>query len=134
MYTGLMHTHRALGWILIVATTVSLLLSLLAAVSGASPKVQKIATVLARFVETSLFGLLGVTGIAMWIVASWPIGTWWLWAGLGGIVLAGLVSARGTKPAIAGLATSDDGAMRWFAWSLLHWLIALASFGIMYAM
>lgn len=133
MYTGLMHSHRALGWLLIVVTTFSVLLSLLAATGAAGPKVTRVATILARFVETSMFGLLGVTGLAMWVVGGWPIGTWWMWAGVGSVVLAGVVSARGVKPALVATSQDPDNAMRWVAWAGLHWAIAVAVFSVMYA-
>lgn len=133
MYTGLFHLHRLLAYLLVTSTTASLALAVASAMRGGSPRIARLGATLARKVELSMGGLLFVLGVVMWIM-SWPLTTWWLWAGVVAVAGQGLVVARGIKPAVLALQEGDDTQKwQWVGWAAAHWGWIVAIFGIMQA-
>lgn len=129
MLKGLMHAHEGLAYLFVFSTFVSMTLAWASLFLGAKPVFLKIGLVLARIVETSLGGLMGLLGIATWYMMHLPLSTPYLWIGLAIVIASGGLIARGIKPAILGLAASDDNAsrLRWVQFATLHFgLIAFA--------
>ena len=134
MYTGLLHGHSGLAYIFILSTTISMILSFVTKASGPKPGVIKLATILARFVETSCGGLIGLIGIGVWVKGTWPITTWWLWVAVLGVGASGALIARGIKPALQSLSEgSEDQAGKWVGLAVGHWALVLGLFGLMHA-
>ncbi len=122
MYTGLLHTHRLLAYLLLFSTTISVCLAFASALSGGSPRLAGIGATLARKVELSLGGLSLVFGVAMWVMLRWPLTTWWLWAGVVAVAAQGMIVARGIKPATTALVAGDTRKKwLWVGWSIVHW-------------
>jgi len=131
VYIGLLHAHRALAYLLMLSTTLSVAVAVAYALYG-RPVLLRVGAILARGVETSSAGLIGVIGIIMWIVAGLPLSTWWLWAGLVAVAGSGALVARYIKPSIAGLREGDlTRRWWWVGFALFHWLWIGAIFGIM---
>ena len=133
MYTGLKHSHEGLAYLFLLSTTISVLLALITYFGGPKPALIKVGTILARIVETSLGGLLGLMGIVMWFMLPWPMSAPWLWIGLVAVIGSGGIIGRGIKPALASLKTGDDAMKgRWLSMALIHWLLIIFAFAAMH--
>jgi len=135
MYTGLVHAHEGLAYLFLLSTSISVLLALVVCVAGNKSGLVKLGTVLARFVEMSLGGLIGLLGIGMWAMNdAYGATAWWLWVGLVGVAASAVLIARGIKPCLTGLTKGEDGGrMRWLALAALHWVLIWGMFGLMHA-
>lgn len=131
MYTGLLHSHSGFAYLLMASTSLSLLLAIVTAATGAKPGVLRIAGILVR-AEAALMGITGLIGLGMWFMGAWPVSAWWLWAGVVVLVLQGGLVARGVKPAMKA-AADGAGASRWVGLAAAHWVLIVAIFGIMQA-
>jgi hypothetical protein len=129
MLTGLRHAHEGLAYLFVFSTLLSMGLAWAALFVGAKPMLLKVGAVLARIVETSIGGLMGLMGIAMWYLSHLPLSTPYLWMGLAVVIASGGLIARGIKPTLLGLASQDDkaGRLRWVQFATLHFgLVAFA--------
>ncbi|MBW2253113.1 MAG: hypothetical protein JRI25_00785 [Deltaproteobacteria bacterium] len=131
MYTGMLHAHQALAYLLMLSTTLSVAVAVAYALYPQA-SLLRIGGILARGVETSAAGLIGVIGVAMWVAIGLPLATWWMWAGLAAVVGSGVLIARFIKPSLAGLREGDRTRRWWWVgFALFHWLWISAIFGIM---
>ena len=127
MLKGLIHAHEGLAYLLVLSCSVSLVLSLVCAATG-NTRVVGLGTLLARKVEPSLTGIIGLLGIVAWAMSGLSIATPYLWAGVVYMVFQGMWMARVTKPALLGLANSESQAGRWVVGALVQLVAALGIF------
>lgn len=133
MYTGFVHSHSSLAYLLALASTLSLLLAVINMVTGPKDGALKVAWIL-RIVETAVIGLVGVFGIGMWVM-MWPIGLPVAWVGLAIVVLSSMVLARGVKPALKAVRAGETGKSgAWLGAALVQWCLVMAGIGAMQAM
>lgn len=133
MLTGLTHAHEGLAYLFVLSTFTSMGLALLTLALGAKPALLKVGLILARFVETSLGGLMMLLGIGMWSVMKLPVSTPYLWIGIFVIVASGGLVTRGIKPTLQQLESQDDGALRvrWVLMAIVHFALIAFAMGSM---
>lgn len=130
MLTGLTHSHSGLAYLVVLCCFASLALALATATLGPKATLMKVASVL-RIAEASLMGIIGLLGIALWLMIGWPLTTWFTWVGVIAFIAHGPFTARGIKPAQA-LASQGASAWRWVGLELAHTTAVLLVFGAMH--
>lgn len=134
MTTGLIHGHSGLAYLLILSSTVSVFLALANAATGPNATLVKVGTLLGRRVEPALMGIIALLGLAAWGAIGLPITTFYLWAGVGALVVQGALVGMLTKPALVALAGGDASAKgRWVAAAVLNAVVIYGIFGLMQA-
>ena len=108
MYTGLMHTHRLLAYLLLFSTTLSAIIAVVNALLGSRPRLVKAGVILHRRFEVALGGLLLILGVVMWALI-----------------------ARGIKPTLARLQEGADQEWLWAGQAVMLWLWITGIFYIM---
>lgn len=129
MLTGMMHAHEGLAYLFVLSTFTSMVLALVTLALGAKPALVKVGLILARFVETSLGGLIMLLGFGMWSLMKLPMTTPYMWIGIAVVVTSGGLIARGIKPTLQQLKDEDERSLRlrWVAMAIMHFaLIAFA--------
>lgn len=129
MLTGLMHAHEGLAYLFVLSTFTSMVLALATMALGAKPALLKVGLILARFVETSLGGLIMILGIGMWTLMKLPVTTPYIWIGIAVVLASGGLIARGIKPTLQQLKDEDEKSLRirWVTMAIAHFgLIAFA--------
>jgi len=129
---GLLHLHRTLGYLLFVVALVDLVLVITKARSDA-----RLAGILSK-VHT--FGMMGagrlnlVIGITLLVTGqTYPIATWWAWAGLALWVPIEIVAKRLIKPEIAVAVDGGTASGRLALGAAIELLCIVAIFGLMSA-
>lgn len=119
MITGLIHAHRGLGYLILLSTSISVLVALAGALIGPSPRLVKLAGVLARGVELPVGGLLFLLGLGLWI-GRWPVSIGYGWIGVVAVALQGVLVARAIKPNLAALARGEGSRGAWAGYAVAH--------------
>ena len=127
MLNGLIHTHEGLATLLLLSSTLSVFLALVCLATGTQAVVRP-GTFLARKIEPSLTGIIGLLGIAAWFMAGFSIATPYLWGGVGFLFFQGMWMAKVTKPALLGLAEGESRAARWLLGSSVQLVLATLIF------
>lgn len=131
MYTGLLHSHSGLAYLLVLASLTTLAIALLTATTGPKPALMRVARAL-HGVSAGLMGVTAIVGIGLWAKGGWPITAWFAWVGVVALFLQGGLLARGIKPAST-IAGTGGPARPWVLLEIAHVVLVLGTFGAMHA-
>ena len=132
MEVGLLHLHRTLGYIIFVVALVDLVLVIVKArtdarVASLTAKVHNFGLLMAGRLNL----LIGIVLLA--IGTTYPLTTWWAWAGLLLWVPIEIVAKRLVKPELAVAADGGTASGRMTLGAVLELLCIVAIFGLMSA-
>jgi len=127
MIPMLLGAHKGFAYLILLATSLSFLVALIGALTGAPKALVKADRVLTRGVSTALGGLLFLLGVGLWF-GRVPFTQIYPWVGVLTVVLQGVLVGRGIKPNLTALAAGEGSRGRWVVLSFAHSALMMVSF------